>query len=145
MPNMSVAADYTNALLQQPRIHPNAGYHHGEHILTISWASDPLHPPSPTSTQSAHFAPPPPSKIHHDNPNHGPLLHRGPCASPAQPRREHQPLEGPDLSPRTRARQVGMMGWRRSMRSGIDVGGIAMWGACWRGVGWWLLVLGGGM
>jgi hypothetical protein len=38
MPNMSVAADYTNAAVAAAQNPSNAGYHHGEHILTISQA-----------------------------------------------------------------------------------------------------------
>jgi hypothetical protein len=35
MPNISVAADFTNAAVAAAQNPSNAGYHHGEHILTI--------------------------------------------------------------------------------------------------------------
>jgi hypothetical protein len=38
MPNMSVAADYTNAVVAAAQNLSNAGYHYCEHILTIGQA-----------------------------------------------------------------------------------------------------------
>jgi hypothetical protein len=35
MPNISVAVDFTNAAVAAGQNPSNAGYHHGEHILTI--------------------------------------------------------------------------------------------------------------
>jgi hypothetical protein len=38
MPNMSVAVDFTNAAVAAAQNPSNAGYHYGEHILTIGQA-----------------------------------------------------------------------------------------------------------
>jgi hypothetical protein len=38
MPNMSIAANFTNAAVAAAQNPSNASYHHGEYILTISQA-----------------------------------------------------------------------------------------------------------